>query len=368
MHRRGLMGHHIIGTMVALVGIGGVLGATACDAEDTERTGEVTLAAKGVPGGPPAGEEDTGNNLSTPVIWSDGVTKTLRMVGTNPEDVLFTGQSAACTDLPGETCWLQQDPLNIWQAESLDATTGETTYGDSLLPIVTFEVDEVDWGDNLEARDWNVNSIVRVETVLWQTLDVPMTGYEMSFLYGQGPSEMWGTTTSLVESAEATVYSGCARLTIQKIPSVGASLTWTPATGQWSGEGVSAPYFNAAVHEAGDGPGFYSAEINVPGRVIYGYNWSVKSTGDGAGVYRLTFSLDGSVDGGLPCGTTTLNTSLAQAVVRVPVEEAAIEPAEEPTAGGTAVVDATNNLTCIDVTILSRSGGGGTKGGPKGPR
>ena len=51
---------------------------------------------------------------------------------------------------------------------------------------------------------------------------------------------------------------------------------------------VSLPIFNKAVYEALDGPGFYSAEINVKGKVIYGYTWKVRTLNQGTGYYRLT--------------------------------------------------------------------------------
>ena len=47
-----------------------------------------------------------------------------------------------------------------------------------------------------------------------------------------------------------------------------------------------------AVYNAGDGPGYYSAEINVKGKVIYGMLWDLKKAGDGPGTYRITFSFD----------------------------------------------------------------------------
>lgn len=332
--------------------------------------GPALAAPGGVPGKPGGGEE-TGNNLSTPVVWSDGVTKALREYNDDPTASLFEGLTSACTDFPGETCYQQKDPLNIWQAESWDATGSTTSYGNPVGAISGFMVDEVDWGDNLEARDWNVNSIVRLETVLWQNLGgvgnhaLPtMTSYEMSYLFGQGPSEMWGTTTLAYAGNEATVYSDCARLTIQKIAELGEetpALEWDPLNTKW---GDAPTFYNSAVWQATAGSDFFSAEINIPGRVIYGYGWNVRKLGDADGIYRLTFSLDGSFEDGQQCGATTLNTWLDAAVIREPTEEALALFAEEgETGGGTAVVDAANNLSYIDVRILPRSGGGGTGGG-----
>lgn len=333
------------------------------------------------------GEETSGNNLATPVIWAEGISKPLRTYNNDPQAVLFNGLTSACNDFPGEICYQQQDPDNIWQAESWPAATSDTTsYGTATTTGAITDgllIDEVDWGDNLEARDWNVNSIIRLEVVLWQLLGgdgsgglegnhplPPMTAFEMSYLFGQGPSEMWGTTMQTGAGAEATVYSDCARLTIQKIAALDQQipdLVWDAANTRWS----NAPTFvNSAVWEAGTGPGFFSAEINISGKVIYGYSWNVRKLGDGDGIYRLTFSLDGTgaaSSGAQQCGTTNpapLNTRLIQAAIRLPAEEEEIAAAEEgDTGGGVAAISAANNLTYIDIKILPRSGGGGAGGG-----
>ncbi len=115
-----------------------------------------------------------------------------------------------------------------------------------------------------------------------------------------------------------------------------------------------APVFNKAVWEAGDGPGFYNAEVNIKGKIIFGYTWDVKLANNGTGVYRLTFSFDEGGDANLSTVLNTFfteNTALAGAVV-VPTEEGG---------GTTAKIDPVNNLTYIDVTILGNKGGG--KGG-----
>ncbi|MCB0055274.1 MAG: hypothetical protein KDE24_37615, partial [Caldilinea sp.] len=120
--------------------------------------------------------------------------------------------------------------------------------------------------------------------------------------------------------------------------------------------------FNKAVYEGGDGPGYYSAEINVKGRIIFGYTWNVRQLNDPlpsgpAGDYRLTFSFDQT------CGAVNLNTGFVEGVTEivVPVETEDVAAAAEPTdeGGGTAVLDFADNLTYMDVRILERGGGGG---------
>jgi hypothetical protein len=173
----------------------------------------------------------------------------------------------------------------------------------------------------------------------------------------------------------ATVYSYCARLTIQKllVPREilqEGDLQWDPEQHCWvttdpenTGNLVNeTPLFNMAVHEGGDGPGYYSAEINVKGRVIYGYTWNVRKLNDGEGDYRITFSFDD--DGPVP-----LNTYFTDGVtdILVPLEEELLEAAlseEEPTgAGAVPELDPTNNLTYIDIRIHTRESGGGGGGG-----
>jgi len=329
-------------------------------------------ASAGKPGGGPGGGghggggggEQFGNNLSNPVIWSDGVAKELR--GTFGAPVL-DGESFSVGDLDW---YLQQDPDNEWQAETLNAVTA------GIMPLF---VDQIDWGDNLEARDWPAGSQVRVETVLYEDVSASadaMTGFEMRYLFGEGSTEMWGSNGLVYSTADtdastdpwkssiATVYSRCARLTIQKL--VGTrddplDLTWSPELGQWTGD-VEPPDFNHGVWEAGEGQGDYSAEINVRGRLIYGYNWRVAQLHpvDTAGDYRLTFSVDALGPDSTPAHCdVALNTDLSAASILPGESEAEAQ-------GGVAMIDTLNNLTFIDVRILPDDNGGGSGGGCQG--
>jgi hypothetical protein len=298
--------------------------------------------------------------------------------GTNAE--LVPGEPPADNPLPLAKAFLQKDLGNVWQADSADW---------SAAPVY---VDWIDWGDNLESVDWYTRSQVRTEVVLFQDLTTPMTEYEMRHTSDWGSDEVHGLATvggtvSLGPGTRATVYSPCARLTIQKLlvqrdHDCLQYLEWVPGTG-WTEpdsypEGVVCPdllikdpifnkavheakdgpgYYNAEInvkHEAKDGPGYYNAEINVKGRIIYGYTWSVrKLNDDGAGPYRLTFSFDTTCGGTVP-----LNTFFVDGVTSIimPAEEV-IE--EEPGGGGTAELDTVNNLTYMDVLIHERGGGGG---------
>lgn len=317
------------GLVLALVLAG--CAADDCVTSTSPDPGEV---ARAVP------TEDAGNNLSFPVIWSDGYAKPLRGSFGAP---VFDGASTLVGGIP---VFLQQDPLNDWQAESVVDPGG---------PV---DVSWIDWGDNLEARPWNENSVVRVEVVLIEDLTTPMESFDMLFVSGQGVDEMWGATGVTSPSDQATVYSHCARLVIQKIEPANTPeppvLAWDPASHRWTGE-VSAPYFDSGVWEVEDGPEGFSAEINIKGKIIYGYNWRVRQVGDGDGTYRLTFSLadDGAV------GRNT-NFATSRILTREEVVEGlarAEDDSGEPI-GGVAHVDPTHDITWIDVEILPRAKGG----------
>lgn len=156
-----------------------------------------------------------------------------------------------------------------------------------------------------------------------------------------------------------------------------AVLQWIPGEGWTEPEGyeldlIKPHIFNGSVHEGGDGPGYYSAEINVKGKIIYGYTWNVRTLNDNtpvppaiiptpAGDYRITFSFDNNVVG-LPLNTfftpsTQIVVPLETEVLTEVLAAEADDSGDE--GGGTAILDFTNNLTYIDVRILERGGGGG---------
>lgn len=359
-------------------------------------------------GGRPGGES-FGNNLSFPVIWAEGATKVLRGApgmtpmldgswwwwwGTDP--VSDSPLSCApdpdnleyCDDgipgtydpnaLPGAGAiqvFLQKDELNVWQAGTVAPPSGGLVL-----------VDKIDWGDNLESVDWTIRSQVRTEVVLIEDLlaadpveppgwepSLSLLQYGMRHVSGWGINEVHGLATpngqpeTITPSPEATVYSHCARLTIQRLlverddPDL-ANLYWVPRQGWMDPEGtrINPPIFNGAVWEGADGPGYYSAEINVKGKVIYGYTWNVRQNNDGVGDYRITFSFDTGVP------NAPLNTYFADGVTTIvqPIEEeeSAIDDEGGTEGGATAVIDTVNNLTYIDVRIVGNTGGGGGGG------
>ena len=355
------------------------------------------------------GEETPTNNLSYPVIWSDGVSIVESLPSTDwtfaaintPATECFTGdtgglpvpEDAVCYydveapvgDSP-QVWWLQQREANQWQAYNPMATQPVAITG-------------VDWGDDLESRDnFNTRSVIRTEVVLLKNVvddptsefnDVPdFLAFQMSGAVpgtANSPVEMHGTnyggpenpalgTQTLIDPTlvrpgfQATIYSACARFIIQKVVGDPASLQWNPADGHWGPiSAVNNPVFNGAIYPdalADD----YSAEINVSGTLIYGYNWNLRKVGEGAGLYRLTYVLDGGGDVGGSCTTTHLNTYLADGqtgapasevvnVVTNPVATPAIVPAGDAGLNG----DLGGGLSYIDVVINVKTGGGGNK-------
>ena len=94
----------------------------------------------------------------------------------------------------------------------------------------------------------------------------------------------------------ATVYSGCARLVIQRL--LGTGVSWDSTKGYWVGDAAT-PVVNIAAYS-----GTYSAEINAGGSMLYGYNWNAKTAATGQ--YRLTFVLDGQGQGKCPVPLNTV--------------------------------------------------------------
>lgn len=388
-----------------LLPVVGLIAFIACEDAPTEPAttsiADVALAKGGDPGPPGGvGEETSGTNLSFPTIWAAGVTKSPRgTMGTvdlgGPwwywwgEPLVEGGDPLACApdaddaskcddgvdgqatgQAPGGgwvRAYLQKDAANEWQADNANAA----------VPV---QVDRIDWGDAIESVAWTLKSKVRVETTMFEDVIASMTGYTMRHVYGHGIDEMWavdggsgGSAVALeYESTEAIVYSPCARLTIQKLlvprellEPLDPSLTWNATAHVWenavAGEDVIDPsaVINSPIAAEGPGGGF-GAEINIQGKIVYGFTWDVKSANDGAGDYRITFSLADD-----NCPTSTLNTHITADTEIIPLApEGEITIASESSEGGVAVIDGADNLTYIDIRIdLKTTGGGGGGGG-----
>ena len=292
-----------------------------------------------------AAEETVGNNLSVPTQWSEAA---YPPPITMPVTEQFAGDvqsgNVVAQDEESATCdaALQQDLGNTWQADTALVEGSSVT--------------SVNWGDNLESMDPNLSSAyTRVEMGLTQALLTPMKGYDMCWVSGRGPDEVWGAqvtgssgswtpTTSL--RSEAVVYTAGARLTIQRIVP-DRTYTWDAAAHRWQGLGADDPYFSGALHDpVADGPGSFGAEVTISGNLSYGYNWSTQSIPRGE--YRLTFSLDGPTGDFAGSGTSLTNAS-----VLTSVETEAEAKAEG--SGNAAVMRGDLNLTYLDVTVGTRT-------------
>jgi len=343
-----------------------------------------SIYAQGNGGG---GGETAGNNLSFPVIFADGGTKALPgsmesyslngewwyVWGEDPADPQGTiysckpsesnpGKCENNTD-PGDgisqvyKAYIQKDINNVWQAYNSSVPDGETII-----------IDWVDWGDNLESLAWGIDSNVRTELVLLKDLDDPVTQFGMRHVDGWGINEVHGLQTQMNsqpvygEGTQATVYSPKMRFIVQKLnytrESIPASrLTWDPEMKKWTEtlpeyeDIINDPIFNQAAFEAGTGSGYFSAEINVKGKIMYGYTWDVSSINQGEGHYRITYSFD---EGDGVTGRAIFDTT-TQIVLPIEEETATIVNTarllEEPSDGGVAIMDPVNNLTYMDILI-----------------
>ena len=306
------------------------------------------LVAVGLPAAQ-AAETTAGNNLSVPLLWSEA---DYLPPLTIPVTEQFTGEvlpgHLISQDSTSPECMgaVQQDPGNIWQADTA------LTAGSSVTTI--------DWGDNLEAMDPNLSrAYTRVEVGLLKSLDETATGYDMCWISGRGSDELWGAQVTggegsrepvTSERTEAVVYTAGARLTIQRIVP-GRDYSWNATQKRWTGTGADEPYYNGALHEkTSDGPGNFGAEITISGKLSYGFLWSTNAIPTGE--YRLTFSLDGPSDAFPGSGT-----SLAEASVLGSDEsmtESALTGRAEGS-GNTAVMRGDLNLSYIDVTVGTRT-------------
>ena len=155
---------------------------------------------------------------------------------------------------------------------------------------------------------------------------------------------------------DATIYSACARLIIQRITDSALVPVWSSDAsggvaagahgGYWT-NGISPPLVDVAAWN-----GTYSAETNAGGSVIFGYNWNTKEDSAGGGDYRLTFVLEGDA-----C-SYDLNTVFDSTTKSVNVGER--RPARVVSADDLGGTGNEGGLAYVDVNIAqSGSGGGG---------
>ena len=356
----------------------------------------------GTPGGPGGEEEAAANNLSYPAALTTGGTANLALVWIPPAGggALGVNYSYGCDkpngDYPNTSCiaadgtyldaagcaafcgagyavarmYWQKVPNNDWWAETTSV---------ALSQAATY----VDWGDNLEAVSWRTTSVIRVETTPYATLAAPLIGLQMWHVSGQGPDEQWGVraTDSVTpepwwySSAYGSIFTSSARINLTKLGSAkaacptapGGAPTVTPTS--WSFDPVGGgSWVGADLYEAADLP--FTAELNVGGKYVHGYNWmlrrmTVPAGWSKEGWWRLTFY---TADGAVQFSTATQVTPPPAFTPQPPPVTLAAE-AEEEGSLYTPVVDAANNLSYIDICVVAKTtgkGGGSKGGGPKG--
>ena len=277
-----------------------------------------------------------------------------------------TAEGAKCAGLTVDRIYWQKVSTSYWKA----ATTGPATG-----PVA---VDYLDWGDNLEAKNWTATSIIRVETTPFEDhlASDPAAelkrGYQMWHVSGQGITEQWGIRVQEdpvtgepvaaygYDSQFAIVNTGAAKLHIAKLSPTAApcpsAYTDTPFAGSW----VDGNWTGACtLKDIG-----YTPELNVGGKYVYGYNWAVRrdplpvcngTTWDMAGWWRLTFHTPGGE-------LTFPNPNIPTAPPLLPTPGVLMAAAEEEGDTGALyrpVINAVNHITYIDICVTAGSGGGG---------
>jgi hypothetical protein len=298
-------------------------------------------------GGEP--EPTQGNNLSFPAIAVDGYSIT--PITATLFNVAYTGDypgltAAEIAGLVASGPWYPQKTTgNTWQAD----------YQNAVGPV---EVTYVDWGDNVESNNPKVRRPFRLEVQLYKQLNewdvfnndpsTGMTGYNMAVLeYPSSANELQGTNKITYEGNFATVVSPRWGLRIQYCGDA------IPDNLYWNGERWLSPTASCS-----DVPVSFAVELNVGVKLIFGASeggWKP----DKLGSYRITFF-------GLPGGPTNLSLSTAEIgnYSDFSVPPAPIAPEADEGGAATPVVDSLNNLSYVDVKVIS---GGGGSGGSKPP-
>ena len=174
----------------------------------------LAFASMAIAKGPPSGGESS-NNLSFPVIMTDGFTimplAAPSFTVTYPVDA--TDTYSGLTD--GEIAHLLAN--GPWYPQK---TTGNVWQADFAASMSAVDVTYIDWGDNVESVQPKVRSPFRLEVTLYKALAETMTGYTMAILeYPSSASELQGTNAMTYESSMATVISFSPKLMVQYLGS-----------------------------------------------------------------------------------------------------------------------------------------------------
>jgi len=348
--------------------------------------------------GPPVTEAGS-NNLSFPVIWSDGVAPT-------DFQALTTGWTFApvldpLTDCVGEDGTQLDDSGAVPDSylcyfgrknTGLDEVTGvPTLVGDSAVWLLQeraankwqmfhaaaqgpFVVSAVDFGDLLESASLKQRQI-RTEVALFldATDHAEFGGYVAadwagSCVFGATPDNCFGAlnmsgavpfTDQSINEVQGTDYPIDGTLldptTVKSAVTTDGTVVPVHATVYPRCSrlliqritGVPAWNPTAGTWSGGDDPAVnlaasndqYTAEINAGGSMIFGYNWKTK--GIVAGTYRLTFVIDGpskctASKTVFDATTRLVNEGNLNAGTLIPAGDAALNGGDE---GGVAFID-----------------------------
>lgn len=254
-------------------------------------------------GGGAGGDTAFGNNFSAALVFADDVGITGQPItGTWTSDVSAIDFNTGLRPLSTEAAVLPVvvlpyfDPLSAFVLNNVTyyrQQTASTWQGQWVTGGGVTQNVNAAWGDNLVSQALTANSTIRIEMVLSKALTTPMMSYTMQSLYGTKENEVQGTDGTTYDNSTAFVFAANAHLTIQKLMPDGTTPDGNPLYDQtlWKG----------------DGPGYLAGEVNVAGNFTYGFVWNLKNevlpgdiTTGKTGIWRLTFSLDGTS----PVGTS----------------------------------------------------------------
>lgn len=377
----------------------------------TAVAGSAALAAPPPGKGPPTGGE-TSNNLSYPILElaSGGASGTIGSASTSVTAGVFgtnfsygCPETAADAEYPNKSC-VDTDGVfwDILDSRCIDLCAGQTiermywqkvsgqTWKSEVDGVLLSETAEyVDWGDALESRTVSATSVARVETMPFD-LDATdpqllRVGFEMWHVFGTGKTEMWGARVTdsaplahyIYTSPYAIIHTGNARLNLAKLSPGAVTCPSTPSvegSSPYDGvpDGETVPVWDSVNKTWSDAlftadlP--YSAELNIQGKYVYGYNWTLKTFNAGgydkAGWWRLTFyANDVDFTNDTIIGPPLVPTAEPNLPLVTMAALGDIEPTAE-TEGRLYVArvrGAPDNLTFIDVCISAARGGGGRK-------
>jgi hypothetical protein len=230
--------------------------------------------------GKPTPEEEYGNNLSfatkfVPAVPVSGEGTFLRLT-CSPIPTEPSGPE--CNLFPGYWC---QKTAATWQAACTVALTAEVT---------------ATWGANLIDGNISAGKPIRVEMVLTESGGASNNpGYIVSKLTDElDRLATYGTNKSM-QYNEFTVLDVGAMLTIERCESLACA---TPTT----------------IYDEE-----FTPEINSLGNVVYGYNWGTKGRTNtpAAGIYKLTFTANGTTIASVPGAQRCSDGSCAFVIIEV---------------------------------------------------